>query len=176
MKPTARPKKPRRLLNADSEAAQAAELAGQFHQRRSEKIREIEEEVQERTELAELGGLVSLEVATERAGRLTLEPAPGIRVAASADGGQLYFVGGDQALELEKFRLSAEPKDYVVLGTLCKIVYDTRKGFHNFERIHYVHRMGEDGGKSPTLCYDVLNRRIFVVGGTYRVRREGIVH
>lgn len=97
-----------------------------------------------------------------------------IRVACTADGGQLYFVGGDQEIPLRGAGFDL-PKDQVSLGDLVSITYHTSKDFHNFEPSDYEHKFGDEGGALPTGGYDVHSKRLYLLGGAYHVRREGIV-
>jgi len=166
---------PRRRPNQeDPELQAAAKLSEKFHGRPATKVRTVESLEYTPDVLADLGGLVELHVATPRGGRL-LPFNKGVRLACTPDGLQLYIVGGDQELDLEA--LGLPDRANVEIGELARVVYDTRKGFHNFERTHYVHDMGEArGGRRPTLGYDALNHQLFIVGGTYIVRPEGIVN
>jgi hypothetical protein len=156
----------------------AAALFEAFHGRPAERITEYTETLQERAELAELGRLIELVVARgQYLYRLKISRA-GVKVTATPEGGQLYFTGGDQSVDLAG--LDIEPKesatkDHLVLGDLAEIMYHTTKAFHNFEPIDYRHIFGDEGGSQPTLCYDQLNKLLYVVGGSYQVRRDGIV-
>lgn len=154
----------------------AAKLSEQFHGRPVRKVRDYVEVSQERTELADLGKLVELQILEGKHVRV-LQFSDDVRVAATADGGQLYFVGGDQAIDLSALHLDKHlPKDHVTLGPVAAIAYHTSKAFHDFEPSVYEHRFGEDGGSLPLLHYDVLNRRLYLTGGSYQVRPEGIVN
>ena len=164
----------RRRNQEDPEVEAAARLSEKFHGRPASKIRTVETLEYTPDTLADLGGLTELHVATPQGGRL-LPFGHGVRLACTPDGQQLYIVGGDQELDLEALGLLDRAN--VEVGELARVVYDTRKGFHNFERTHYVHDMGEGrGGRRPTLGYDALNHQLFIVGGTYSVRPEGITN
>jgi hypothetical protein len=67
------------------------------------------------------------------------------------------------------------PKDHVTLGPVAKIAYFTSKAFHDFTPSVYEHQFGEDSGVLPLLHYDVRNKRLYMTGGSYQVRPEGIV-
>jgi hypothetical protein len=154
----------------------AAALAEEFHGRPVRKVREYVEVTEEPTELADLGTLVELQILEGKHVR-PLEFRRGVRVAATPDGGQLYFVGGDQELDLVALGLDKYlPKDHLTIGPVLKIAYHTSKAFHNFEPSVYEHRFGEDGGTLPLLHYDVRNRRLYLTGGSYQVKPEGIVN
>lgn len=170
-----KPNSRRRRSNPD-ELAAAAKVYESFHGKPATSARTVEELHAERDTLAELGRLVSLEVEREGDRRRFVLDFRGVTLACSPDGGQLYFVGGDQALDLAALGLSKSlPKDHITVGRAVQITYHTRKGFHNFEGVDYYHRLGEKGGTPPLLQYDTLNKRLYVTGGTYQVRPEGIV-
>jgi hypothetical protein len=169
------------------ETAAAAALSEQFHGRPARTVREIEELHEERETLADLGRLIGMRVWPDEDWCIDLgrveESAPesdsfrGVRLAASPDGGQLYFVGGDQALDLKKLGLDRYlPKDHIAIGPVETIGYFTSKAFHSFEPTWYTHEFGEEGGEQPILNYDVLNRKFYLTGGSYQVRPEGIVN
>lgn len=162
--------------NPDSAAA----LTEEFHGRPVDKITDVIEEEVYRAKLADLGQLIQL-VVTDDNEEITLDFTGDIRVAAAPNGGQLYFLGGDQRLDLDELGLSEYlPKDTVFIGDVCSITYYTSKDFHNFEPIDYVHEFGEDDeaeGREPelpVLLYDVLNQTLKLAGGSYIVKREGI--
>lgn len=157
----------------DSEAA-AADMFETFHGRPAEKVTEFEVPKNERLNLAECGKLRYLNVMSP-AGPYKLHPR-GVLVCTSPEGGQLYFVGGDQELDLEGLGLAdALPKDLLDIGSCFEIEYHTTKDFHNFDPIDYFHNFGEESGVLPTLGYDNLNGMFYLSGGNYQVKREGIV-
>jgi hypothetical protein len=173
-KTAAPPRAKARRRNPDDTAA-AADLFEQFHGAPATHVTAIRELDRERTELAELGRLIQLHVLLPGNKLAVLKPR-GVRVGAAGDGGQIYFVGGDQALDLEQFGLAkALPKDHVLIGEADYIEYYTTKAFHNFEPTIYQHHFGEESGVLPALNYDVLNRQFYLSGGRYQVRPEGIV-
>lgn len=170
----ANPCKRKRRNNSEAEAARA--LTEAFHGRPMRSVREVTERYETPTQLADLGRLVLLDVRTSQ-GRVDLGRGGNVRVAATGDGRNLYFVGGNQTLDLAQLGLGhVLPRDYVPLGKVRKIVYFTSKDFHNFEPVEYVHKFGEEGGEPPDLVYDTRNRKLLLVGGSYEVRREGIVN
>jgi hypothetical protein len=176
MKPSHQGRKnarPRRRPNQPPDSA--ARLSERFHGRPVRKVTTLAQEVAERTELADLGRLIELVVEGAETWALPFGRTD-VRVAASPDGGQLYLVGGDQEVDLERLGLAeALPKDHLVVGELASIAYRTSKAFHNFEPTDYQHAFGEESGVRPLLCYDALNRALYIVGGNYQVREEGIV-
>lgn len=168
-------KTPARRKNRDT-AATAAALSEQFHGRPVRKVREIVETFEEPSELADLGRLVELQLLEGKHVR-PLQFRAGVRVGATPDGGQLYFVGGDQEIDLEELGLKRWlPKDHVTLGHVVKIAYFTSKVFHDFEPSTYEHEFGEERGIMPQLHYDVRNKKLYLTGGSYQVRPEGITN
>lgn len=158
--------------------ATAAGMYEQFHQMPPKKIREVVIADEYPAELADLGRLTMLGIVIAGDSDPTpFEAVGNIRVMCTADGGQLYFIGGDQSTDLDALGLDYQlPKDHVYIGEAELIVYTTRKGFHDFELTDYHHELGEDGGEPPQVHYDTINRRLYLTGGTYQVRREGIVN
>jgi hypothetical protein len=164
-----------RRRNADTAAAAAA-LSEKFHGRPVRKVREIVEAYEETTDLAELGRLVELQI-LEGSHVRPLEFRGDVRVGCTPDGGQIYFEGGDQEIDLEALGLKRWlPKDHVTLGPVARIAYFTSKAFHDFEPSTYEHEFGEERGVMPLLHYDVRNRKLYLTGGSYQVRPEGIVN
>lgn len=158
--------------NPDEEAAAA--LSEAFHGRPAKEIRDYEETWLERRVLADLGKLIELRVWLDEDDYIGFSPK-GVRVAASDDGGQIYFVGGDQALDLAALGLDrALPKDHLEIGPCDYIAYFTSKKFHDFEPSVYEHQLGEESGNVPTLNYDVLNQRFYLTGGNYQILPAGI--
>ena len=134
----------------------------------------MEEVYQEHAALAQLGRLISLTVWLDEDRAIELQ-FKGVQLGASPDGGQLYLVGGDQALDLQALGLDEWlPKDHIVVGDVQSVVYHTSKAFHNFEPVDYEHEFGEEGGELPVLNYDVLSRKCYFTGGSYQVKPEGI--
>ena len=168
----------RKRRNPDDDEAAAAKLSEKFHGRKPKKVTDLVTEDVERYALAELGRLQELHVILDSGRVVKLEfTTRRPRVAAAPDGGQLYLEGGDQKLDLGALGLANQlPKDHLEIGRAWKIVYRTSKRFHDFEPTDYVHEFGEDGGQLPTVGYDVLNQRLYLIGGSYQVKPEGIVN
>lgn len=113
-----------------------------------------------------------------------------VRLTSNEKRNQLYFVGGDQTLDLEGLGFrenfvikhdgesfdATEIKDDMVIGYIYRIMYRTEKSFDNFETIDYHHAAGEDTGAIPFLTYNTLNKRMGVAGGSYAIHPEGIVN
>lgn len=170
-KPYARTRK----NGADADELKASKLTEQFHGRPAKKVTDVEEIEQEHSVLADLGRLLELEVWFDADKAATLAFTGNVRMACSPDGGTLYFVGGDQKLALKELGLAEWlPKDRVTVGEVERIVYRTSKAFHNFEPTDYEHTFAEEGGELPILGYDTLNGKLYLTGGSYQVRPEGI--
>lgn len=152
--------------------------------------------------LAGLGDLTEIVVRLtggSKAGGVTTLTAPNpssasdskiVRVASNEAGTQLYLVGGDQSINVEKlgFRESfdvihdgetfeaTDIKDRMVLGQIMKLTYQTRKEPDGFKLIDYFHQLGEDTGTRPFLAYDTMNDRMLIFGGEYHVHSVGVVN
>ena len=96
-------------------------------------------------------------------------------VVSTPDGSNIYFIGGDQSIDLESLGIASD-KDFIELGPCTYICYHTVKGFHDFAPTNYWHRWGEEDKILPSLVYDRLNKTLFLTSGNYRVRPEGIVN
>lgn len=139
-----------------------------------------------------LGELVSIQLKPVNGGRIKILGFPGspesdiVYLTTSADGRQLYFLGGAQEQNLNKFELTKEQKTkhLVTLGRLKAFCYQTEKKMHDFELTDYTHKSGENldsSGKRymskdplPCLVYDTLNHRLNVTGGAYFITQRGI--
>ena len=176
-KPAPKPKpkapNPKKRRNSSESAHHAQELAEAFHGRSDGKVTEYTEEIHTPTNLAHLGKLLTLEILTPYDEEFTLKFS-GVELACTPNGRQLYFVGGNQAVDLEAIGIEAEGKDHADIGEVLLISYYTRKGFHNFEPIEYGHTFGEDGGFQPSLHYDLRNKLLYLTGGSYYVTAAGI--
>jgi hypothetical protein len=168
--------------------ADAEQVTKGFHGRDAEYVEDIVEIEKYRTNLAHLGDLVELEI-LDKTGRNVFpicfaehDTDGHVSVSSTIERNQIIFGGGDQELELQDLELSdnERQKDYVKVGEVYSISYFTDKHHltgpkYQKDGTEYIHLFGEeDGGERPTLIYDRLNRRIFLVGGSYEVRDEGI--
>ena len=153
----------------------AAAMFKKFHGKAASGVKTVRQLRVTPSALADCGKLVELVVDTGRGGRRLPFERNSVRTATTGDGGQLYFVGGDQALDLKEWPGVALPKDQVKLGELASICYHTSKDFHDFKPSDYEHQFGETGKDRPDICYDVHSKRLYLVGGGYQVKRAGIV-
>lgn len=132
-------------------------------------------------EYAQLGELLSLYVKPLIGGqvreiRFTV-PRPLLVSDTSAR--QLYFVGGDQDISegLNLFNSVIQHSGLVELGEVRRIDYKQRKAHVKDPDIdEWKHQFGEESGVKPTLWFDRHARQLFLKGGEYQVRREGIVN
>lgn len=161
----------------------AQEVYETFHGAESQEEVNVEEAHLFRENLASLGILQEISLITQEKSRYTVsfENDPPL-LCCSADSSQLYIIGGDQTIDDESLLeiLSGDEdavsKDLVWLGVVDKVVYRTQKDFDEFETIDYVHELGEDGGLATALIYDRLNSVLMLSGGSYKIKREGIVN
>lgn len=161
--------------NTDEQLAAAAKMSEEFHGRPARKVTEFKTPVKERDAFADLGRLIQMKLYVRPGERAVLDFTGNIRVTCTPDGGQIYFIGGNQTTDLDPFGLKRTlPKDYVVLGEVRQITYHTSKLFHNFAPTDYWHNFGDEGGERPMLEYDTQNRLLYLTGGSYQVRPEGI--
>lgn len=168
-------RRPAKRKNSAAELAAAGQLAESWSGRAPHQVTEIQETLRARNDFADLGGLEELVV--ERNGyAYTLRFGNDVRVAAAVEPGadvtrQIYFVGGDQELDLDALDIeSAAFRDKVDVGRVRTIVYVARKDHLEGTLGPYEHRFGEEGGSEPLLVYDCLNQRLELVGGTYEIR------
>ena len=173
---TAKESNPRRRSNPEDTAAEMYET---FHGKPSEEILEVGETVHFHGNLAVLGELVEMKIAT-----LTKKDAEisfadsGCVLCSNEHGTQLYVVGGDQTIDLEKLGFTGDKldKDMITVGVLYELTYQTAKGFDKFKLTDYYHELGEETGFQPMVIYDRLNDFILVSGGEYKIKAEGIVN
>lgn len=172
-------RKRKQRRNGDDDDAAAAAMYEKFHGKPANKVTEYTITDDVPGALADCGRLLQLKVRVLGQANKTVElnDFGACRVTTTPDGGQLYFVGGKQDLDLRALGLSSQlPKDHLTIGPVVKIWYFTRKGFHDFEPTNYHHKFGENGGWCPDLCYDVRNKRMYLTGGSYQVKRPGIIN
>jgi hypothetical protein len=168
----------RRNPSADSsdQLAGAARLSESWHGRPPRTVRELEELVEVRTDFADLGGLDEFVViGRDGADEFTMRFGHDVRVGGvleERDGGkfavQLYFVGGDQAIDLAEFGID-DPHDKDLLGQVKSICYVTTKKHVKANNEPFEHEFGEEGGELPSLVYDSLNQRLELIGGSYSI-------
>lgn len=165
----------RRRKNSD-DLSSAERMYEAFHGKAPGHVEEYELPYLYPQNFAELGELKELRVRLDAANpRFPLTRFGDCLVVCTGDGNNIYFVGGDQAIDLAALDITSD-KDDVDLGPCVYICYHTRKGFHDFAPINYFHEFGEEDGICPRLTYNRLNKRLYLVSGNYRVKPEGIVN
>jgi len=160
----------------------AEELSEAWLGRQPSRIREVTEELKVRTDLADLGGLEELVV--QRAGAEYVLPfGHDVRLAAAPPpkgenrAYQLYFIGGDQRLNLASLDIE-EPRDLIELGRVASITYSARKQHLENKQVPWQHEFGEEEKKNatvevlPVLIYDRLNHQLSLAGGRYYIRLD----
>lgn len=100
-------------------------------------------------------------------------------------GQQLYVVDtkySDQSFDPEELGIRDDERkhQFCIVGDIFSITYFADK--HHLEGpkeeqargTSYEHEFGEEGGHCPCLVYDYENRKVMIIGGTYKVESEGI--
>lgn len=152
----------------------AAKLYTAFHGKEPKEVLEFQQDIIRRKDYAALGKLIEMQLPEIRT---AIDfAADDIILAANAEGTQLYLIGGNQNIDGLIPKVADDSKDFVNLGELKKVVYRTRKDFDRYEEIDYGHPMGEGGYERPVVMYDKLNHQLYVAGGEYKIKHEGITH
>jgi hypothetical protein len=153
-----------------------------FHGRKSTTIEEVKERQNYRKTMSGLGVLMFLrtDLTQEWNGKgvgLTFSEDDKVIVASDPAGNQIYFLGGNQDVTGILPRRGVQGnKDFIDLGECDVIIYTADKDFDNFEEKDYQHEFGEESGERPRLMFDRLNQQLYLIGGAYEVKREGIVN
>jgi len=170
------------MMANPSQLKGASELYEQFHGEPGQHIDEIHEPSPRAAAMADLGELIELQVKRSTGwkwGLLDFKDR-GVRLAANADGTQLFFVDGDQKISRgELTELGANNrKELIDLGEAMMIAYRARKMHVNGAAADYEHKFGEESGIRPRLGYDRRGGepRLFLSGGDYRVESGGIIN
>jgi hypothetical protein len=174
-------RKPRaRKRNGEIEDAQ--KMFQKFHGRKSTTIEEVKERQNYRKTMSGLGVLMFLrtDLTQEWNGKgVGLQFSEEDKVIVSSDpaGNQIYFLGGNQDVTgiLPKRGVDRN-KDFIDMGECDCIIYTADKDFDGFEPKDYQHEFGEETGERPRLMFDRLNQQLYLIGGAYEVKREGIVN
>jgi hypothetical protein len=164
----------------------AREKYEEFHGRPSEELIEVDTPMHVHNVLSGVGTLEKLVITTTNGRyKVTLKGFKGTLVAQNEDSAkypQLYFEGGDQAVDLAEFGIHEPYHEMEELGRLEWIYYYTVKdhlGDDGGEAI-YKHRLakkvrgGAGGGQKPVVLYDVRNKLLSIAGGSYTILPEGI--
>jgi hypothetical protein len=169
----------RKLRNPETEqvSGDGVKLYTEFHGVAPAEVIRVQESAEQRKEYVALGELVLLSGRWTDGGTFQIE-SDDIKLAANPEGTQLYFIGGSQAGVMNYLVKSGADtsKDLIEIGEATRVIYQTRKEMDQFRVANYDHKLGENGGRPPILFFDKVRRRLFLVGGTYQVRPEGIVN
>jgi hypothetical protein len=166
----------RRRNQAEDSMESAARKFEEFHGKAPGKVLDYELAVNYPEHFAELGRLKELRFDLDSLNHdFPLTAFKDCQVVTTPNGANIYFIGGDQRIDFEALNIASD-KDMVELGPCTYIAYHTVKGFHDFEPITYWHLFGEEDGIKPVLAYDRLNHALFLIGGNYTVKPEGIVN
>lgn len=170
-----------------SNDSQAKEMSEKFHGRPSTNLSEAYETETYDENLAGLGELVEFEI-LQPDGKSVIpiswqdSPKRPI-VCCDGNGENIELVGGDQGLDLDELDIPSVEmetnKREIVIGSIFSISYFADKHHLVGPKIQakgteYIHEFGEDGGELPTLVYDRRDKKMKVVGGSYKVEAEGI--
>lgn len=157
-----------------SDQDQAVRLFEDFSGREASRIIQKQESAAMRMDYAALGDLDYLKVKTPdgEAAMFNFE-GDKVKLAGAPNRKQLYLIGGNQNLDGE-LDATALQKDFVDLGECTEVQYIARKVHISPVPTSYFHKFGEDTGERPRLMYDKLKKRIFFVGGAYKITDRGI--
>jgi hypothetical protein len=156
----------------------ATQLYEKFHGTSPEEIVRVQESDCQRKVYTGLGTLTEIVIdAVAGEVKITFPAEDGVQLASAPGGRQLYLIGGNQNIDAQIDRFGTDTtKDFVELGAAVKITYRTRKSIDNFDLVDYWHKAGEETNEPPYAFYDHLRKRIFLVGGRYRVEAPGIIN
>jgi hypothetical protein len=165
-----------KVVSARRNPDTGAAMYEEFHGEPASTVTEYAETEEYPDDLAQLGVLAELKFKTPSGYDVTLTfdgDAP--HLASTPDGRQMYFVGGDQAVDLDSIHMGGKwERPAMILGELYELTYRTAKEFHSFKLTDYFHKLGEETGDTPTLAYDATNGRLSIEGGKYQVKDVGI--
>ncbi len=97
-------------------------------------------------------------------------------LAVTEDGKNLQIVGGSQALDLKALGMGEfADKESVIVGSIKTLDYFATKDWKDGKKPEtaiFTHRLNEEtGGPLPMLRYDTRNRKCFIDGGLYQIKR-----
>jgi hypothetical protein len=125
-------------------------------------------------DFAKIGDLISLTVGNHKVSFDKDKVAPIVVTDAKAQ--KLFLLGGNQNLSALKPVKKANPGGLHDMGELSQIEYYSRKKFDDFRPTIYFHDLGEENGVRPRLMYDPKARQMYIAGGDYKIKPEGIVN
>jgi hypothetical protein len=156
-----------------------------FHGKPATQVLQITQQVHVHEWLWTVGTLCSL-VVTRKGKSMKLcgpdpEKAPFedvVMVAMNEAGNQVFFVGGDQGIDVEglmdEFGMTElDVREHMKLGEVKQLTYRTSKNFENggTTDIDFYHDLGKEhaGGELPVLIYKPLDPSMELAGGRYLV-------
>lgn len=173
--------------NPELDERGASDLFKTFHGVPSTGALDYEESFVEPDAYAELGDLIELwvipihgkgskAIKIEAPNPDEVGPNEVVKLASSPEANQLYFIGGDQSLDVRAMGFtSREERSNMFIGVLAELTYRAKKKFHKLKLTDYYHKLGEESGNEPILIYDAHSEKMAVAGGNYEVRDVGIV-
>jgi hypothetical protein len=100
------------------------------------------------------------------------DPAKIVWLTAGEDNKQLLIDGGDQSLDLKALGFIARDyHDHMLIGTIVRVWYRTRKKFEGDEEVDFFHDFGREGshGVLPVLNYRPKDPSLEIAGGRYEI-------
>lgn len=163
----------------------SADVFEEFHGYEPSEVIVVQKKVFHHKHLAAAGELAFLAVWGVDGKGHKLSGFDGAVLAFNERKNQLFVEGGDQAIKLSAFGISA-PHEWETLGKVVDIGYATNKthlGDEGGEAL-YVHKFRSTNrngrhvtiriARYPDLIYDVRNEQLLFSGGSYEILREGI--
>lgn len=103
-----------------------------------------------------------------------VDPVKVVWLSAGEDNKQLFLSGGDQALDLKALGFTDRDfRDSMLIGTIIRVWYRTRKKFEGDEEVDFYHDFGKEGSKGvyPVLAYKPKDQppSLEVIGGRYSI-------
>lgn len=166
----AKERNPKRRRNS-AEIEQGVELYEKFHGSPVNEIVKLHESAMIREDYVACGPLIEMEVKPKRGEHYLLSfPDDGVMLACTPDGKQLYCIGGNQDVSECIAKLPGDPeKDFFHLGEVQSITYFDQKAENGHKPTEWNHALGEEGGERPHAMFDQIRKRIYFIGGDYRI-------
>jgi hypothetical protein len=180
----------RKLAQNPDERQAAERLAEEFHGRAARGDIDVEQWEAYSEDGAVLGYLLELVILCEDSLNGTpisfdwdeTRPEANILVVSNAAGTNIEFIGGNQNFKWWQVEGASRDtgKHLALIGPLGEITYFADKhhlGYpkHEADGNEYYHEFGKDPtGDVPWLVFDTLNSEMWLVGGDYKIKPEGI--